>query len=278
MQRTHGLAKNAENVVRSIQIDAHFDKVTNWLSPPDPSTNFNKARKQHHQGTGQWLLDNDTYCAWKTEPNSFLWLNGVPGCGKTILSSTVIADLEENTDSPRNLLYFYFDFSDVHKRSFEKAIRSLINQLYQQRGDCRIEVDALYSSCRKGQQQPSNERLFALLCNQIQRAGEVWIVLDALDEHEEQSRAKELLPGIKTLRDCASNTHILVTSRPEIDIKRGIEDWARDGEIILLKNDSVNHDIRGYVEAMVARMARWQERPDIQEKIKDALIKKADGM
>ena len=265
-----------EKSVETIQVDAHFDKAMNWLSPPDPSINFNKAREQRHQGTGQWLLDSDTYCAWKNEPNSFLWLNGIPGCGKTILSSTVVADLEQANDL--SLLYFYFDFSNVDKQLFEKAVRSLINQLYYMKDDCQTEVNSFYDSCSKGQQQPSNEQLLVLLQNLIRKAGEVWMVLDALDELEEQSLTKGLLPWIKDLRDCASNTHILVTSRPEADIKCAIGEWACDEEIITLQNDLVNQDIQKYVEAMVMKIPRWQSQPNIQEDIKDALAKKADGM
>lgn len=267
-----------ENEVKTIQVDARFDKVMNWLSPPDPSTNFNIARELRHQRSGQWLLDSDTYSAWKAEPNSFLWLNGIAGCGKTILSSIVVADLEQANDL--TLLYFYFDFSNVDKQLFEKAVRSFINQLYHKKGDCRTELDSLYDSCLKGRQQPSNERLRMLLQNliQIQKAGEVWIVLDALDEHEEQSRAKGLLPWIKDLRDCTSNTHILVTSRPEADIKHAVKEWACEKQVITLKSDAVNKDIHEYVEAMVTKMPRWQSRRNIQEEIKDALTKKADGM
>ena len=77
-----------ENEVKTIQVDARFDKVMNWLSPPDPSTNFNIARELRHQRSGQWLLDSDTYSAWKAEPNSFLWLNGIAGCGNAKMAVT----------------------------------------------------------------------------------------------------------------------------------------------------------------------------------------------
>lgn len=269
--------QNVDAEVINIKLNIHRDNITDWLSPPDPSKNFNEARKQRHEGTGLWLLGSDIYSAWKTKPNSFLWLNGIPGCGKTILSSTVIVDLE-CTDPLINLLYFYFDFNDMNKQCFEKAIRSFINQLYYKRKECRAEVDSLYDDCKKGNQQPDDTTLLALLQNLIQKVGEIWIVLDALDEHEEKHRAEGFLPWIKTLQDCASNTHILVTSRPEVDIELAFKTWALDEDIIPLKNDSVNQDIRGYVTAMVAKMQRWQSLPDIQKEIQDALIGKANGM
>ncbi|RYP00177.1 hypothetical protein DL764_006608 [Monosporascus ibericus] len=93
-----------------------------WLAPPDPSTNFNKAREQYRQGAGQWLLESDAYSTWNTNPNSFLWLHSLSRCGKTIMSSTIIADLENNAASSWSLLYFYFDFNEVDKRPLRKAV------------------------------------------------------------------------------------------------------------------------------------------------------------
>jgi hypothetical protein len=60
----------------------------------------------------------------------FLWLYGIPGCGKTILSSTIIEDvLYHYHDPTMAVIYFYFDFNDVEKQQYEKMLRSLITQL-----------------------------------------------------------------------------------------------------------------------------------------------------
>ncbi|PQK10157.1 hypothetical protein BB8028_0002g04810 [Beauveria bassiana] len=126
------LSKQVEHVqasVQSLHTSSHLDKITNWISAPDPSTDLNKARQLHQPGTGQWLLLSEQYQLWKTARNSFLWLYGIPGCGKTVLSSTAITDLCDDEETSPNLLYFYFNFADVEKRSTEKAVRSLIQKL-----------------------------------------------------------------------------------------------------------------------------------------------------
>ena len=48
-----------------------------WLAVPDPSINHNNARKKWHKNTGQWLLKDDRYVAWKKYANSFMWINGI---------------------------------------------------------------------------------------------------------------------------------------------------------------------------------------------------------
>jgi hypothetical protein len=45
----------------------------------------------------------------------------MPGCGKTILSSTIVEDLEKTLPLP-TLLYFYFDFSDVYKQTLDNMV------------------------------------------------------------------------------------------------------------------------------------------------------------
>ncbi|UQC85448.1 pfs domain-containing protein [Colletotrichum lupini] len=85
-----------------------------WLAPPDASANFNEAAGHHHKGTGQWFLDSKEYLKWKTAACSSLWLYGRPGCGKTVLSSTIVNDLQR---IGIECLYFYFTFTDTRKQS-----------------------------------------------------------------------------------------------------------------------------------------------------------------
>jgi hypothetical protein len=58
-------------------------------------------------------------------------LHGIPGCGKTILSSTRLENVFQYcADDPgRVVSYFYFDFNDAEKHSPELMVRSLICQL-----------------------------------------------------------------------------------------------------------------------------------------------------
>ncbi|KAK8052793.1 hypothetical protein PG996_012094 [Apiospora saccharicola] len=268
-----------EIIDKALHASEHLKKIRKWLSPPDPSTNFNIARRQHYQGTGQWFLKSEAYKKWKTKRNSLLWLNGIPGCGKTVLSSSIVDDLEQGIISS-NVVYFYFDFNDVAKQSLEKAIASLVLQLYCKRTDLQREADVLYSSCHDGSRQPDSPSLFKLFQSMVQKAGEVWIVLDALDECHGRNEgfAGGLLPWTRCLRNAGLDVHLLVTSRPEQDIQATIESWAYADEIVSLQSGLVSDDINAYIKARTREMPRWQSRPDMQDKIESALVKKADGM
>ncbi|KAK1838141.1 pfs domain-containing protein [Colletotrichum chrysophilum] len=270
------------STTKDMQQDLHFQEVMNWLSPPDPSTNDNKALQQRHGGTGQWFLDSQEYSKWKTTQKSSLWLHGIPGCGKTILSSIVVEDLRDTTPYAKSFLYFYFDFTDTSKQSLEKAIRSLIAQLYCKSQNVQAPLDSLYSSCKSPSRQPSIDMLSTTFEAMVQQIGEVWVVLDALDECQTRTgpRNEGLLHWIETiLHSPQLNIHLLVTSRPEHDIKSALEPFVHNQ--IVLQSNLVTEDIRAYVHGTVRNyegFKRWRSDEEIQNEIESHLMEKANGM
>ncbi|KAL1852487.1 hypothetical protein Daus18300_012168 [Diaporthe australafricana] len=190
--------------------------------------------------TGVKALQEDShtirYSAWKIDRGSFLWLYGIPGCSKTILSSTVIENLKQSEPSSTSLLYHYFDFADGEKQNLGKAVRSLLGQIYNKKPDVREYLDSLYASCDNGNRQPSDDALRKAVQSMIQHTGEVWIVLDALDECQIREEFSDigLLSWIKDLHKCPGSTHLLVTSHPEQDINQAIKTWASSDYITQL--------------------------------------------
>ncbi|KAH9986506.1 hypothetical protein BJV77DRAFT_1070932 [Russula vinacea] len=87
-----------------------------WLSPPDPSINYNIARDTHHKGTGLWFTESSVFRDWKTS-GSLLWINGKPGSGKSVLTSAIIQDIERISEAgSAHMAYFFFDFKDTGKQ------------------------------------------------------------------------------------------------------------------------------------------------------------------
>ncbi|KAF2496459.1 hypothetical protein BU16DRAFT_609515, partial [Lophium mytilinum] len=259
------------------------DKMEQWLQAPDPSTNYNKALQQRHEGSGSWLLESSNFAKWKTQRNSFLWLFGIPGCGKTILSSTVIRHIEE-VKSSKSLLYFYFDFNDTNKQTLGNMVRSFISQLYYKWEDTRTQLESLFAACSDGRDQPTCEKLCKTLLDMLQLVDEVWIVLDALDECSTRSGnpTEGLLSWITGLRNPEhGNVHLIVTSRLEEDIKSEICEWVHKDNLMPLRGDSITADIRAYVRTRIREdkgLKRWRSRPEVQNDMETRLMEKADGM
>jgi hypothetical protein len=278
-----GDVKDARSTVRDMASKQKRESIERWLSPSDASTNYNKALQQRQEGTGLWFLQTPTYAQWKTQQNSTMWLHGIPGCGKTILSSTIVEDLEK-TVPHSTLIYFYFGFSDVHKQTLDNMIRSLVNQLY-----CRCEntwkhLDSLFASCQNGHRQPTRESLCQVLLHMIDPLEDVYIVLDALDECSARigSRTEGLLSWIQDLMGSSErNIHLLVTSRPEHDIQSKLHNLMHEENIIPIQSSLVSDDIQAYIHTRVRQgdgLKRWREQLEVQEEIEAALTLKANGM
>ncbi|KAF3250585.1 hypothetical protein TWF128_007440 [Orbilia oligospora] len=251
-----------------------------WLSPSDCSINYNKAIRQRHKGTGSWLLESDNFDKWKTDRNSFLWLHGIMGCGKTILSSTVI----ESLSSCRPLVYFYFDITDGDKQTFDKMIRSLLYQLYYQSSQAPPpQLEELFHSCEDGNIQPTSLLLSQTFLGMIEKTEEIWIVLDALDECNQEERV-ELLSWMKGIRAVSerNNVHLLVTSRSDKnDIESGIRKLAHADYALEIQSSLTTRDISAYIRWRVREddgLERWRAYPDIQDEMEAELRRKSDGM
>ncbi|KAI3326599.1 purine and uridine phosphorylase [Xylariaceae sp. AK1471] len=224
IKEIESITRHTKDNVDNLAVQQRQQKINAWLSPSDPSTNYYNARKQRHARSGQWFLQSEEYITWKSKQNSFLWLNGISGCGKTILSSTIINDLRNTYPDTDNVFYFYFDINDTQKQCYKDAIHSLICQLYNRNRILQHYLDSLYSSCNFGHK-PSIETLFTAFQDMVEEAGEVWIVLDALDECQTSTEhpRQRLLEWIRDLIMSKINIHLLATSRPEEDIKTTIE-------------------------------------------------------
>ena len=49
--------------------------IRKWISPPDPSVNYNIASSAHHDGTASWCTKGITLADWKSS-GSLLWIHG----------------------------------------------------------------------------------------------------------------------------------------------------------------------------------------------------------
>lgn len=256
------------------------DGILRWLSPPDPSTNHQKALKLRQADTGLWFLGNERYSEWKASPCSFIWLHGIPGCGKTVLSSTIIEDvLQHCTNDPGiAVAYFYFDFKDRQKQSSESMIKSLVTQLCQQCVRMPPLVESLFVSSNNGQRQPSTDALFNALRQMSEDCTATYIIIDALDECTDR---EELMTRIETVASWqVESLHVILTSRKERDIESSLESFVEACNIIPLQSAVVDEDIRKYVRHRLSvdkKLRKWGSS-EIQAEIEITLMRGAYGM
>lgn len=185
--------KMIQKSVRNLQTENGMTSLRSWISPIDVSTDLQHALRKLHDGTGSWFLNGKMLERWKNGTSRHLWLNGIPGSGKTILCSTIVDNISQKFSYP--LLYFFYNGSDTSKQSVDKIVRSLIFQLYTQSANCQKELDVLFESVTKDKQ-PSLNALFTTFQDMIKNLERCFIIIDALDECGERA---ELLKKFQTL-------------------------------------------------------------------------------
>jgi len=117
----------------------------------------------------------------------------------------------------------------------------------------------------------------------LPRQGELYIVVDALDECPDFSGYPTPREQVLTiLHDLVelhlSHVHFCFTSRPEVDIRDVLEGLAVHG-VSLHDQTGQNQDIFDYIESAVSsdtKMRRWRE--DDKQLVIDTLMRRARGM
>jgi ankyrin repeat domain-containing protein 50 len=254
------------------------ERIVKWLAAPDSLVDYTHALRLKTKNTGTWLIQDEKYKNWKRNSGSFLWVYGIAGCGKTILSSTIVEDLLSSSELDMSLAvaYFYFKGDDKDKRTSSGMLRALLKQLFD-RG--KRTSDVLPKIYGNGNQQPSSEQLLSSLGTISREYSDVFIVLDALDECEELESVLDVLEEIERWTD--SNIHLVFTSRETKDIKEFVDGLEMSKSMIRLSATVVKEDIRMYIRDRLRtdrNLKRWRSYPRVQEEIENSLVNKSDGM
>ncbi|KAK1757014.1 ankyrin repeat-containing domain protein, partial [Echria macrotheca] len=272
-------------VVQDVSNREQNKELFHWLCDIDPSQNYNTALDHNTDGTGNWLVENGQFTAWKEEPGSFLWLHGKAGSGKSILTSTVIRHLgnEHRQDPMTALAYFYFSFSDLKKQTLDGMLSSLILQLCARRPIIPPAVENLGTFKDRGQR-PDNKTLTEAFIESLQGFSSVYIVLDALDECPVSNNVRKGV--LDTIRRIVSanipNLHFLCTSRKERDIDlqfaQILSQPYRYSIDLTFSTMALEKDIKSHIDTTLGSIEFDSWPRPVKDEVRDALVQKADGM
>ena len=262
---------------KGINLERDAAKVANWLSAPDVSLNHNAAVKKRQPSTGDWFIKGKDFTHWKTETNSFFWLHGIPGCGKTVLCSTIVEHIlsESQSESKIATAYFYFDFNDSSKQHVSSLLRSLLAQLSARNPSLQLLLHKAYASSQSGQLQPTTEAMIDILSQMLATFEHVYLFFDALDECVELEELCTAILKISTWKLDA--VHVLATSRKERELQDTLHSLATYQ--VSIQSALVEADIRLHVSERLLndqKLKKWQEED--KREIEKKLVAGANGM
>ncbi|KAK6331278.1 hypothetical protein TWF730_004365 [Orbilia blumenaviensis] len=248
----HQMQKVTERI-EFMQQDKQRDEILQWLSPLEPLKRHQDVRSIRVPDTGHWLLDEPNFQDWHsgTNTNRALCCSGIPGAGKTVITSLVIDYLRKisaDSELKSGLGCVYCDYRDQTLQTPMNLLGSLLGQMLSTLPDLPKEVIQLYRENHQGQKPLEQCDVESMLLDACKNLDKAYICVDAIDECQNKESF------LKSLLKLLPSAYIFITGRPHIpaiidqhfggalkitieanksDIKKFVamkldEDWARD--------------------------------------------------
>ncbi|EDN02634.1 conserved hypothetical protein [Histoplasma mississippiense (nom. inval.)] len=249
--------------------------ITEWLTPMNYAPQQNDLISQRQECTGEWLLQSDKFQQWVREPKQALFCPGIPGTGKTIITSIVVHDLLRRfqNDPSVGIAYLYCNFKQQEEQKPADLIASLLKQLLQGQPSVVEVVKDLYNRHKRVNTRPSLDELRSSLQQITASYQRTFIVIDALDECRASPDGREMfLQGIFNLQT-NTNASIFATSRFVQEIE------GKFDRSIRLKIRASATDVQKYLDERLRNCSTLtpEDKP-LQEEIKTKIAKAVDGM
>ncbi|KAI0413476.1 hypothetical protein F5X98DRAFT_390791 [Xylaria grammica] len=223
----------------------------------EKSKNFNPPKVKN---TCEWFLEDTTFRSWRDSvESSFLWVSAGPGCGKSVLSRSLIDEGQLSTSDTSIVCYYFFKDGDETRQRSANAISAILHQLLIQDPTRKFVALALKRYENYGKALSTNfSELWNLLleCAATPGAGEIVCALDALDECREEDRniiinkLREFFSDTGRVSSRLCRLKFFVTSRPYDTIERSIGRFL-SSFCLRLDGDSYSTAINGDIDRVI---------------------------
>ncbi|KAI4224789.1 MAG: hypothetical protein L6R40_008417 [Gallowayella cf. fulva] len=249
--------------------------VGNLLAVFDaPEDDYEFFRGRWMPGSCEWVFSHPGLLSWlsdTTASSRILWVHGLPGCGKSVLSSFIISHLQ---DMGYNCQYFFFRFGDHGKRTVNALLRSLAYQTTVDLPELRNQLHQMSQDAVKLEKAEGRaiwQKIFASRLFKLRVQRPLYWVIDALDECEAPQLLLNLISSVSIsqvpirIMFVGRNTQVLSSAFQRINASIPVDSLAAD---------EAREDLEMYVAREVGYM---RGEPSIKARIIRTVCEKADG-
>ncbi|KAH0559681.1 hypothetical protein GP486_003801 [Trichoglossum hirsutum] len=249
-------------------------EILNWITPFEHGPQQSDYFRKRQPGTGQWLLRSAEFQEWLETSKQILFCPGIPGAGKTILTSIVINDLYNRFrgDTTVGIAYVYCNYQQKDEQRVDNLLSSLLKQLAESQSSLPGSVKDLYNQHKQKRIRPSLDEILRVLRSVAMIFSRAFIIVDALDECQVSDNCRaRFLSELFILQMHGAN--IFATSRfiPEI--------LDRFETSVSVEIRAANDDVAKYIEGHVGQLPSIvKENQQLQGEIKAGISEAVDGM
>ncbi|KAI9928609.1 hypothetical protein MW887_001824 [Aspergillus wentii] len=256
-------------------------------------TRYKDINPERVPGTCEWFLKDEGFSKWRSSSSDLLWVSAGPGCGKSVLSKTLVDEGHLNplttiTITPSSMVpgpqpvvaYFFFKEGGDGKMDGAHALCALLHQIFTIPSTSGAIRHALPAHKANGDTLTmKRSELWQILvdCATASEGSEIICVLDALDECEKSSRSwiLNVLEKFFSNEEMRSKSKLkfLITSRPYQDLEYSFENFPKNAAYMRLdgdeKYDQIREEIDLVIDAKVETLTRkFNDKTNAAEKIK----------
>ncbi|CAG8426705.1 unnamed protein product [Penicillium salamii] len=246
------------------------------------------------EGTCQWALQSSEYLRWMaSNHNDLLWISADPGCGKSVLSRSII-DGYVHAPSPAVTICYFFFKENEEQNNLATALCSILHQLFSQ------QPHLLYHAI------PHWERNGKMLRKEVDELWRIFVeatssdgsakticIFDALDECREVDQ-DHLIQNLESFhqqmrqpkQDCQppkgsqptqdTSLKFLVTSRPYHHIQNRFRQITGFPYLHLKgeeENNQIHEEIDLVVKMRIKELGKTASLPlDVQQRLEKQLL------
>lgn len=273
--------QQTKDIEIGIALDEGRRRILKSFFVVEPRKSYETSLEIRHSGTGSWLYKDPTFQSWLQEPGSRLWLTGIAGAGKTVLSAMIIQKCLANASENEVVAYYYCDYKILQSQSVISIFSALAGQMAMKNERSFVLLKDYYeqlNSPNQMERQPKIEELFKLIQEIASNFDNVRIIVDGLDEcGDDMAVAAQWLHKLV----CApyATISLALLSRKEQPIRDVFEaDDSYDHIEITAHTEDVEKYVQSEIEERMRNRRLRIRNPELKGLIIQELVSKAGGM
>ncbi|KAI0438504.1 ankyrin repeat-containing domain protein [Xylaria telfairii] len=280
------IVREISDIETKVALDHTTQQVLDFFARKiDNRSVFEMQKSRRHPLTCVWFTESQIFQEWQNTPGSQLWVSGIPGAGKSVIASVIIAECLQLTafnhgaaSRPIAIAYFFCSYRDAKTHSIINILSSLASHVARQDERAFQVLQGYYEDLRSHSHipgSPSTKRLAEILVHMSSLFDQLYIIVDGLDECGDEADIV-----IQTLsRLSQDNDHITMAllSRDELYIREHLE-----RKFVHMEVEAHTKDVELYVAAeleqrITSKKLRLRD-VSLRDEIVLQLVKGARGM